>query len=202
MIPYIDIHTHRGERTVIVCGERELLCRGIHPWNVGKATMAMLNEVVEAAAGGEIVAIGEIGLDYATEIDHELQKFVFEAQLALAERHDLPVVVHCVHAMDDALSILADHSLRAVIFHGFIGPPQVARGAVERGYWLSFGPTAFRSPKTLEALRSAPPGQFFLETDTSGERIETVYTRAAEALGTRTEALREQLYDNFKRIFG
>jgi len=200
--PYVDIHTHRDDRVVILCGGRELPCRGIHPWKAG-------GQVAEYSLDG-VAAIGEIGLDYACKVDRQLQKDVFERQLALAQSHGLPVVVHCVRAMDDALAILAGYRLRAVIFHGFTGNPQVARGALQRGYYLSFGPVAFRSPKTLDTLRAAPRSQIFLETDTSGEDIESVYARAAEVLGTgggaQTEAqvaaLREQIYDNFKLIFG
>jgi len=193
--PYIDMHTHREGRVVILCGARELLCRGIHPWKAGEAAQE------EYSIDG-IAAIGEIGLDYAVDVDRGLQKALFERQLALAEAHDLPVVVHCVRAMDDTLALLAGRRLRAVVFHGFSGNPQVARRAIDRGYYLSFGERTFRSPKTLETLRTISSDRLFLETDISQTQIESIYSRAAEAMGVDLGDLRAQIYDNYEKIFG
>ena len=90
---------------------------------------------------------------------------------------------------------------RAVIFHGFIGSPEQARRALEKGYYLSFGVRTFSSPKTLEALRETPPGQLFLETDDSDTGIEEVYAHAAAVRGTTVEALKRATTENYERIF-
>lgn len=86
------------------------------------------------------------------------QEELFRAQLELAERRGLPVVLHCVRAFEPVMKELERHHLRAVIFHGFIGSPQQARRALARGCMLSFGERTFASPRTLEALRATPLG--------------------------------------------
>ena len=96
---------------------------------------------------------------------------------------------------------LAAREPRAVIFHGFIGSPEQARRALEKGYYLSFGVRTFSSPKTLEALRETPPGQLFLETDDSDTGIEEVYAHAAAVRGTTVEALKRATTENYERIF-
>ena len=99
------------------------------------------------------------------------------------------------------MKILSEYDLRAVIFHGFIGSVQQAERAVSRGYYLSFGVGAFRSPKTLEALRLMPLDRLFVETDESEVGIENVYERVAQARGVELEELKYKLEENYKKIF-
>ena len=129
------------------------------------------------------------------------QLAAFRAQLALARDRQLPVVLHCVRAFEPVMLELAAREPRAVIFHGFIGSPEQARRALEKGYYLSFGVRTFSSPKTLEALRETPPGQLFLETDDSDTGIEEVYAHAAAVRGTTVEALKRATTENYERIF-
>ena len=96
---------------------------------------------------------------------------------------------------------LAAREPRAVIFHGFIGSPEQARRALEKGYYLSFGVRTFSSPKTLEALRETPPGQLFLETDDSDVPIEEIYAHAAGVKGIAQEELQRATLENYERIF-
>lgn len=91
---------------------------------------------------------------------------------------------------------------RAVIFHGFIGSPEQARQALDKGYFLSFGERAFASPKTLAALRTTPLWQLFLETDESETPIEEIYARAAAATGVGVDELKAATTANYERIFG
>jgi TatD DNase family protein len=126
---------------------------------------------------------------------------VLREQLAVAERRDLPVVLHCVRAFEPMMKMLSEYDLRAVIFHGFIGSVQQAERAVSRGYYLSFGVGAFRSPKTLEALRLMPLDRLFVETDESEVGIENVYERVAQARGVELEELKYKLEENYKKIF-
>lgn len=192
MIPYINIHTHSQENVVIVAGSSVLLCRGVHPWDAA--------HVSEFSVEG-VAAIGEVGLDYACDVDRGLQQKVFRSQLALAERAGLPVVLHSVRAMDDTLKIIADFTLPAVIFHGFVGSAQTSERILKAGAYISFGHRAFGSPKTIESLRGIPAERIFLETDTAEMPIEEIYARAAEIRATDVMTLKEQIYSNYKNIF-
>ena len=189
MSRYVDIHTHHPTLRHI-----EPQAVGVHPWRAAEQRFDELS--LEGA-----VAIGEIGLDYACEVDRVVQERVLREQLAVAERRDLPVVLHCVRAFEPMMKILSEYDLRAVIFHGFIGSVQQAERAVSRGYYLSFGVGAFRSPKTLEALRLMPLDRLFVETDESEVGIENVYERVAQARGVELEELKYKLEENYKKIF-
>lgn len=186
----IDIHTHNVQANV-----QTLDTVGVHPWY---ADSGNVSDVERRAA--EADAIGEIGLDFACDTSREEQKRIFVAQLALAERLEKPVVLHCVRAFEEAMQILKIYHLKAVIFHGFIGSVEQAQRAVRQGYFLSFGERTFRSPKTIEALRSTPLSHLFVETDESNTPIAEIYARIAELRGISTDLLIRTTQENFERI--
>lgn len=189
MSRYIDIHTHRPTALHI-----EPQAVGIHPWMAEK-------EVLDTTFFDGAIAIGEIGLDFACDVNRDIQERVFRTQLAQAEKRSLPVILHCVRAFEPIMKILAEYRLRAVIFHGFIGSAQQAKRAIDAGHYLSFEPNAFRSPKTISALQSTPENRLFAETDDSGEAIENVYSRIAQTRGISVEELKEITENNYNKIF-
>lgn len=192
--PYVNIHTHRPTGRAV-----ELRTWGIHPWQAEEVDAARLALPLPPPEGTQ--AAGEIGLDFARKIDRTRQEELLRRQLAWAEEAALPVVLHCVRAFEPMMRMLDGYRLRGVIFHGFIGSAEQAREALRRGYRLSFSLRTFRSPKTLRALRSLPPEAIFLETDDDPADIQTVYARAAEALGMEIGALREQMFRNYEKLF-
>ena len=187
----IDIHTHNAQTHA-----QTIKTAGVHPWHASTAEVAEVERLAPS-----VDAIGEIGLDYACSVPHEEQMAIFEAQLAIAEREGKPVVLHCVRAFDEVMKMVAKHTLRAVIFHGFIGSKEQAQLAVRQGYYLSFGERTFRSPKSIEALRSTPLSHLFVESDESTTPIEEIYIKIAELRGVDIEILAASTEENFKRIF-
>ena len=187
----LDIHTHNTQAHA-----QTIEAVGIHPWH---ALVGSLAEVELQAPAAD--AIGEVGLDYACDVPREVQMEVFRAQLALAERLEKPVVLHCVRAFEDVMKVVGEYHLRAVIFHGFIGSTEQAQRAVKQGYYLSFGERTFRSSKTIAALRSTPLSHLFVETDESDTPIEDIYAQIAELRGVDTTKLLLATEANFKRIF-
>ena len=169
---------------------------GIHPWHAENADLA----TIEAAAM-EVDAIGEIGLDFVCDVEREVQMAVFRAQLAIAEREEKAVVLHCVKAFEEVMKIVLEYRLKAVIFHGFIGSVEQAQRAVQQGFCLSFGERTFRSPKTIKALRSTPLSSLFVETDESPTPIEDIYDRIALLRGISVAELIAATEANFERIF-
>ena len=189
MSHYIDIHTHN-----FTSRHTELRAVGIHPWDAEKA---YINDIDFSQAQ----AIGEIGLDYVCQVDKSVQEHVFRTQLAIAEKMQLPVILHCVRAFNPTLSILKEYTLRGVIFHGFIGSKEQAAEATKRGYFLSFGEGVLRSPKTVEALRNTPLENLFLETDVSTRSIEEIYDIATQLTGFSQAILINSITDNYNRLF-
>ena len=187
---YIDIHTHQS--TTSHFAPQGV---GVHPWRAEK-------ESVDDDALASATLIGEIGLDYACDVNCEVQEEVLCHQLSIAEQHNKVVVLHCVRAFEPMMKILERYHLRAVIFHGFIGSAEQSKRAVERGYYISFGEGAFRSPKTLKAMRSVPLSHIFAETDEADISIEEIYTRIAAERGIEVEELQNAIENNYNNIFG
>ena len=186
---YIDIHTHHSTTS-----HPSPQGVGVHPWRAEK-------ESVDDDALASATLIGEIGLDYARDVNCEAQEEVLCHQLSIAEQHNKVVVLHCVRAFEPMMKILERYHLRAVIFHGFIGSAEQAKRAVERGYYISFGEGAFRSPKTLKAMRSVPLSHIFAETDEADISIEEIYTRIAAERGIEVEELQNAIENNYNNIF-
>jgi len=187
----IDIHTHNRQthaQTIDIVG--------IHPWHALSGSISTIEEGIATAD-----AVGEIGLDFACDTPHAEQEAIFREQLALAERYQKPVVLHCVRTFEEVMQIVRNFNLPAVIFHGFIGSVNQAQRAVKQGYYLSFGERTFRSPKTIEALRSTPLSNLFVETDESATPIEDIYEKIAELRGISTTELTAITEENFSRIF-
>lgn len=189
MIPFVDIHTHLKTDAVTI------LTVGVHPWRAGEGVLPTTDEIASAEA------VGEIGLDKASAVDFSLQTALFQAQLRLAEAYRKPVVLHVVRAYEEVLRALDEVQLPAVIFHGFIGSPELAERLLKRGFYLSFGERTFRSSKTLEALRSTPLERLFIETDESRMPLGETYEKAAEAKGITCEELQQATYENYLKLF-
>ncbi len=185
-----DIHTHNAQTHA-----QTIETVGIHPWHALEANLS----VIEARVA-DVNAIGEIGLDFACDVPREVQIAVFRAQLAIAEQHEKAVVLHCVRAFEEVMKVLSDYRLKAVIFHGFIGSVEQAQRAVGQGFYLSFGERTFRSPKSIEALRSIPLSRLFVESDESATPIEEIYDKIAELRGISADKLTEATEENFKKL--
>ncbi len=195
--PYIDIHTHNKVAEGVVT----MPTLGIHPWDAEQHDLnnGEQKHAFEAAIDA-VKAVGEIGLDFAAEVDREAQQAVFIAQLKIAKKHRKAVVLHCVKAFEPTMQLLSTFPLSAVIFHGFIGSAKQMNQAVERGYYISYGARTFSSPKTLIALRETPLENLLLETDTAPVAIEEIYAKISAHRMESVEELREAIYNNYQRI--
>lgn len=117
----------------------------------------------------EVVAFGEIGLDYYwKDVPPEIQDRAFRKQLELARKLDLPVVIHCRDAWSDTLEVISEagHGLTGV-FHCFGGKVEEARRALDLGWYLSFaGNVTYPKAEELrEAAQVVPSDRLLLETD-------------------------------------
>jgi TatD DNase family protein len=182
---------------------------GIHPWQIKDAANDGLGECDNLKAalraiqtiGASAHAIGEIGLDYAALSNRDLQEQLFIEQLRLAEALKKPVIIHCVKAFEPIMATLAQFSLPAVIFHGFVGSKEQATRAIAKGYYLSLGETSLGSPKTIEAMKQTPLDHLFLETDVSPLSLVELYSRVSALLATPLADLTEQLHTNYLKVF-
>lgn len=205
----VDIHTHHSSFATLALRNYRLgvdievpcgpFSAGIHPWDVDKIEdyEGLLNELENI----DCVAIGEIGLDFAYNADCTLQLALFERQLAIATRRNLPVIIHNVKATAEVLATLAHYPTLTAIFHGFIGSKEQLGQIIGRGYYVSFGFGALRSPRTSEALKACPTTALLLESDTAAEPITALYDEVAKIRKTTTQQLIAEIYSNYTKIF-
>ena len=123
-----------------------------------------LDRLTKALSQGELVAIGECGLDKRFRQPDDMEHF--HAQLDLAVRYDLPVILHVVHMHEEVLAALAQRPIRGVV-HAFAGPWPLAKRYLDRGILLGIGgiatwPTAKRLHETI---RECPAAGMMMETD-------------------------------------
>ena len=150
---------------------------GIHPEDVAYLDGVLTDELddlyslvssSEKIRQNKIVAIGEMGYDYHYEgFDKGLQRECFEAQLCLAEKCGLPVVIHDREAHGDCFETVLRYPNVRGVFHSFSGSAEMARELVKRGWYISFsGVLTFKNArKTVEVAASVPMDRILLETD-------------------------------------
>ncbi|MFW5887110.1 MAG: TatD family hydrolase [Bacteroidota bacterium] len=214
---FINIHTHQETSKENVLNIKNLFpnqlreieenswySMGIHPWYIEKNRLENeLNVVREKGSGKNIVAIGEIGLDKLKGEEWSLQKDVFEKQVIIAQEVNKPVIIHCVKAYPDVLSVHKKMNPKVpFIIHGFNGNEQVADQLLKKGMYLSFGSLLLKDNfKGKEVFKKIPANAYLLETDDSDVSIEIIYKKAAEIKKTSLENIRQEISENFKKIF-
>ena len=144
---------------------------GLDPFSCHEAGDAFADHLAQLdalLAGGGFVALGEIGLEYHHQVNpHPLQIEQFHAQLAMAERLDLPVVVHIRNAHADAMAVLREHPRNRGVIHSFSGGPAEAEVYVALGWHLSFNGTVTYKGNDLlrQAAAMCPADRLLIETD-------------------------------------
>lgn len=139
---------------------------GIHPENITKDYNDELKEIEELLSNKNVIAIGEIGLDYYYVKDNkEEQMDLFEKQLALAEKYNLPVVVHSRDAIQDTLDCIKRHKVTGVI-HSFSGSYEMAQEFIKRGFALGInGVITFKNCNLKDLYKKIDVNNIVLETD-------------------------------------
>ncbi len=193
---------------------------GVHPHDAASLDDAVFAELDGLAAAGEVVAVGEIGLDY--HYDHSpraAQRETFARLIALARARRKPIVVHTREAAADTVSILASEGASDVggVIHCFSEDVAFARSALALGFDLSFsGILTFKSARTVHEVAAwAPDDRILVETDSPylapvplrGKPCEPAYivhtvARLADLRGASVEAIAEVTTANAERRFG
>lgn len=176
---------------------------GIHPWYIDENRLQSdLKIIDEKLQLKECLALGECGLDKRIEVPMQLQTEVFEKQIALAEKHQKPLVLHLVAAFQELIEIKNRLQISVpIIIHGFSKNEQVANELIKNGFYLSFGKYLLRNPDLESVFKSIPNDKFFLETDTIEESLEEVYQLAAKYKNIKIEDVIEIVNSNFNTVF-
>lgn len=162
--------TERGLGLARRFAGRVFVAAGIHPHESGKTSGEDLAALFALWARDDVVALGEMGLDYHYDFsDRAVQHRVFAAQLERAAALDKPVIIHSREALDDTIAALVHGGFegRRVVFHCFTGTAEEAARIAAHGWRISFtGVVTFKKSQALQAVaRNYPAEQLMVETD-------------------------------------
>ena len=139
---------------------------GYHPSEASKTSLEDLKYLENFLSSDKVVGIGEIGLDYHYgKEDKKLQISLFEAQLKIAEKYKMPIVIHSRDATEDTINILKKYSLIGDI-HCFSGSVETAKVYVKMGYYLGIGGVVtFKNSNLYKVVEEIGIEHILLETD-------------------------------------
>ena len=226
-----DPHSDDFRKAVAVAEKYENVYAsvGVHPHDAKLYDDKAENHLVDLARSENVIAWGEIGLDYY--YDHsprDVQREVFRRQINTAKQLGLPIIVHSRDANEDTVEILKDEYSQkpdsngglndsAGIMHCFGGTPEMAKALMSIGFLISFaGNVTFKKAESLrDAARVVTLDKLLVETDcpfltpepNRGKRNEpsfVVHTAKflAELYRMEFELLAKQTTDNFRELFG
>lgn len=194
---------------------------GISPNDIGENVENIqeeIDEIENLAKNEKVVGIGEIGLDYYWNKENkELQKFAFIKQIELANKLNLPIVIHTREAVMDTLEILKKYPVnKKGVFHCCPLNVELVKEALKLDFYISFaGPVTFKNSKNAdEVITIVPDDRMLIETDSPylspepnrGKRndstnVKYVAGKIANVKGYTLEEVAKITYENACRIF-
>lgn len=193
---------------------------GISPNDIDDFKEKDLEEIENLAKNKKVVAIGEIGLDYHWNTENKkLQKEVFISQIEIANRLNLPIVIHTREAIFDTLDILKNQikCVKNGVFHCCPLNIDLVREGLKLGFYISFaGPITFKNSKNAEEIiKMVPIEKILIETDSPylspeplrGKRndsrnVKYMAQKIAEVKEISLDKVAEATYNNSKSVFG
>lgn len=138
---------------------------GIHPEYAELVTEEDILELEKMIKDTNVIAVGEIGLDYHYEINKDKQIYLFKKELDLAEKYKLPVIIHSRDATEDTLKILKNYKIKGVV-HCFTGSFETASEYIKMGFALGIGGVVtFKNSKLIEVVKKLDLNNVIFETD-------------------------------------
>jgi len=193
---------------------------GTHPMSAASEPLVSVEDLTRLAAHPKFVGIGETGLDYHyTSESAEVQKQSLRIHIEAARRTGLPLIIHARGADEDMAQILSEeyrNGAYSCVMHCFSSGPELARVALELGFYLSMSGIATfpKSQDVRDIFASAPVDRILVETDAPylapppyrGKRNEPAYSfhtaqKGAEVFGMDWPEFAAQTEANFERLF-
>lgn len=188
---------------------------GIHPNNITNEWEKEIIELENIIKSEKIIAIGEIGLDYYHNSENKnYQKKLFQKQIDLATKYNLPILIHSREATQDTLNILKNKKVKGII-HCFTGSLETSKEYIKLGYYLGIGGVlTFKNAKISEVIKEIPLEYIVLETDSpfltphpfrgkqnTPSYLHLIAEKIAEIKNISTNEVIEQTTKNVSKLF-
>ena len=188
---------------------------GISPNDV--EDLAKVDSLEELLKEKKIVAIGEIGLDYYWNKENkDIQKELFIKQIELANKYNLPIVIHTRDAAIDTIDILKNHPCnKKGVFHCCPLNQELIKEGLKLGFYISFsGNITFKNAKSDACIELVPLDRILIETDSpyltpeplrgtrnDSRNLKLVAQKIASVKNLSLEEIAKITYENANRIF-
>ena len=166
---------------------------------------------------GKLLAVGEIGLDYHYDTDKKIQHEAFKKQIDIANKYNIPIVIHTRDAVMDTISILKENTVnKKGVFHCCPLNRELVKEALKLGFYISMaGPITFKNSKNAdEIIEMVPIDKILIETDSpylapepvrgtrnDSRNLKYIAEKIANVKHISLEEVAKVTYENTERIF-
>lgn len=191
---------------------------GFHPGDIDDVGEFELKELQRILENKEVIAVGEIGLDYHYDnISEEKQQRLFITQIQMANTYNLPILIHMRDATKDTLDILEKYSETKFLMHCFSGSVETAKVILKMNGYISFaGPITFKNARgLLDVPQVVPINRLFVESDSpyltphpfrgkenEPKYVQYTFEKVCELLAIEPKILADQMQLNYDDFFG
>ena len=169
IIPSVDIKTMDRVVEISEKFENVYSMLGIFPTEAKTYTDEIEEKITNLSKSKKVVAIGEVGLDYYWDKENsDIQKEVFIKQINIANKLNLPLVIHDRDAHKDCFDTIKEYYKgNKVLFHCFSGSPEFMKECVKQGWYIAIGGVVtFKNARKLpEIVAALPKDRLLIETD-------------------------------------
>lgn len=178
---------------------------GVHPWSTDSLNLSnkeIANKLEYHLNQKNCVAVGECGLDKLKGAELNKQIELFKLQLNLSNEYNKPVVIHCVKAFNELITLRKEYRDGIWISHGFRGKKDLALSLERNNIKLSFGTHLLRDTQVQEAFCVLNLQNVFLETDEQApDEIYKLMEHAAALKNVSLDAFKQILENNINQTF-
>ncbi|MFA6296405.1 MAG: TatD family hydrolase [Patescibacteria group bacterium] len=216
----VGANLDRSKQAILIAENNEDIFAtvGVHPEDLKDFDNNFRENFIKLAKTKKVVAIGECGLDYFYTKDPkniEQQKKLFIAEIEIAKELNLPLIIHCRDAYEDAYEILKDKQAKGVM-HCYLSNWQMAQKFLDLGFYISFtgAITYKKKEEVLEVVKKMSLDKIMVETDCPyltpqifrGERNEPMYVKyvikkIAEIKGINFDEVEKKTTENAVKLF-
>jgi len=183
---------------------------GYHPWRLNPDNDEETLQQIDSNLA-KCVALGEVGLDYKAKTKKKVQKAIFLDLLAMANKHEKPVILHCRYSHETVFRMIKEAGLKRAVFHWYSGPIELIPSIAESGYYMSACPALLHNPYHQNAIKAVPLSNLLLETDCPVQyqelvsrpvHVQVTLQEAARVKGISREEVAQRTTENARLCFG